>query len=227
MISFFVKYFERLIQLPVNPESIEITSNSSNTVTDTIGMGEVNSIGFQKLKELSISSFFPKRYNREMYIHTGGQFNEPQFYIDLFEEIKKSRQPFRLIITELDINMLVCIEEFKVKYEYGTDDVTYTLSLKEFKRMQIQTLSNLSNIELNKIFSLSRNGNGTSIERDNNRKPPKTYLVQPGDSLWQIARIIYGDGQRWSDIYNYANNKEIIGGNPNLIHPGQVLTIPE
>ena len=52
----------------------------------------------------------------------------------------------------------------------------------------------------------------------------KTYTVVRGDCLWNIAKKFYGSGAKYTVIYNA--NKGVIGGNPNLIYPGQVLTIP-
>jgi hypothetical protein len=54
--------------------------------------------------------------------------------------------------------------------------------------------------------------------------PPKTYLVRPGDSLSRIALAQYGDGNAWPRIYEA--NRQTIGGDPNLIRPGQKLVIP-
>lgn len=48
-----------------------------------------------------------------------------------------------------------------------------------------------------------------------------TYSVVHGDYLWGIAVRAYGDGYRWVEIAR-ANNL----ANPNLIHAGNVLTIP-
>lgn len=50
-----------------------------------------------------------------------------------------------------------------------------------------------------------------------------TYTVVSGDCLWNIAKKFYGSGAQYVKIYNA--NKNIIK-NPNLIYPGQVLTIP-
>ena len=49
------------------------------------------------------------------------------------------------------------------------------------------------------------------------------YTVQSGDSLSKIAQQQYGDGKKWRAIFE-ANRDQI--SNLDLIHPGQVLTIP-
>lgn len=48
-------------------------------------------------------------------------------------------------------------------------------------------------------------------------------LVEPGNSLWRIARNIYGKGVRYTVIYE-ANRGQI--RDPNLIFPGQVFLVP-
>ncbi len=48
-------------------------------------------------------------------------------------------------------------------------------------------------------------------------------IVQPGNSLWRIARRAYGRGVRFTIIY-LANRDQI--GDPDLIYPGQVFTLP-
>ena len=51
-----------------------------------------------------------------------------------------------------------------------------------------------------------------------------TVIVQPGNSLWRISRRIYGEGIRYTVIFE-ANNDQI--KDPDLIYPGQIFTIPE
>ena len=51
-----------------------------------------------------------------------------------------------------------------------------------------------------------------------------TTVVSRGDSLWRISRAAYGDGARFTVIYD-ANHGQI--RNPDRIYPGQVFVIPE
>ena len=53
---------------------------------------------------------------------------------------------------------------------------------------------------------------------------PKTYTVVKGDTLSGIAKKFYGNGG--AKYYNYIASANGIS-NPNIIHTGQVLTIPE
>jgi LysM repeat protein len=52
---------------------------------------------------------------------------------------------------------------------------------------------------------------------------PGSIVVQPGNSLWRIARRTYGHGVRYSLIFE-ANKNQI--RDPDLIYPGQVFTLP-
>ncbi|MBX9701813.1 MAG: LysM peptidoglycan-binding domain-containing protein, partial [Acetobacteraceae bacterium] len=49
------------------------------------------------------------------------------------------------------------------------------------------------------------------------------HIVQPGHSLWRIARQVYGRGTRFTLIYD-ANRDQI--RDPRRIYPGQVLGLP-
>jgi len=48
-------------------------------------------------------------------------------------------------------------------------------------------------------------------------------VVQPGNSLWRIARRLYGEGVQYTVIYE-ANRDQI--RDPDLIYPGQLFTTP-
>jgi LysM repeat protein len=51
--------------------------------------------------------------------------------------------------------------------------------------------------------------------------PQRTYTVVSGDTLWAISERFYGDGSKYQLIADASGIS-----NPDLIYPGQVLTIP-
>lgn len=57
-----------------------------------------------------------------------------------------------------------------------------------------------------------------------------TCVVQPRDSLWRLAEVHLGDGMRWRELWDLNRDREQADGrpftDPNLIHPGWVLTMP-
>jgi nucleoid-associated protein YgaU len=50
-----------------------------------------------------------------------------------------------------------------------------------------------------------------------------TATVSRGDNLWRISRRIYGEGTRYTVIYD-ANQAQI--RNPDRIYPGQIFVLP-
>jgi len=52
----------------------------------------------------------------------------------------------------------------------------------------------------------------------------RVHVVQPGETLWQIAAEVAGDPHLWPRLYR-ANRDQIV--DPSRLHPGQVLTIPD
>jgi nucleoid-associated protein YgaU len=63
------------------------------------------------------------------------------------------------------------------------------------------------------------------------RSATDRYVVEPGDCLWRIAARQLGHratnqaiDSAWRAIY--ATNRAAVGDDPNLIHPGLVLTLP-
>lgn len=65
--------------------------------------------------------------------------------------------------------------------------------------------------------------------------PGTQYVVEPGDSLWAIAcrtlRAATGTEPTSAEVDAfwpriYEANRNLIGGDPDLIHPGQRLVLP-
>ncbi len=62
----------------------------------------------------------------------------------------------------------------------------------------------------------------TAAEHEPEPEPAaRTYTVESGDTLWAISERFYGDGSKYQVIADASGIS-----NPDLIQPGQVLTIP-
>lgn len=74
-------------------------------------------------------------------------------------------------------------------------------------------------------FSNVQSGSSTQpdVEAQPAAEAVRSYTVKSGDSLSAIAKREYGDAGQWKRIFE-ANRDKI--DNPDLIHPGQELTIP-
>ena len=62
-----------------------------------------------------------------------------------------------------------------------------------------------------------------ATERPAKEVSSTTYTVVSGDSLCKIAKKLTGSSANWKVIYE--QNRAVIGGNPDLIYPGQQLVI--
>lgn len=64
----------------------------------------------------------------------------------------------------------------------------------------------------------------TQAQPPTQKQTQLTYTVKSGDTLSKIAREFLGDANAYMEIFN-ANRDQLT--DPNLIKPGQVLTIPQ
>ena len=72
-------------------------------------------------------------------------------------------------------------------------------------------------------FSDVVSGSSSSAPAPKDEAVTRTYTVVAGDSLSKIAKQFYGKANAWRKIFEA--NQDIVK-NPDLIHPGQVLKIP-
>lgn len=199
--------FAEKLQLPVPPPEFRITTGNLNETVTIANLGDVNLIGGEALASIEISSFFPAKATS----YTSTSVPDPYKAVEQIEEWRKSKKPIRLIITGTPINLACAIESFNWGERGGSRDVEYTLSLKEYRFIQVKQVGQIK----------QTSSSPAQPQRPDTKEPTKTYTVKPGDSLSLIAKRLYGDMAKWNDLY--ANNKYIIGANPNLIKPGQVL----
>ncbi|MEL7525408.1 MAG: LysM peptidoglycan-binding domain-containing protein [Pseudomonadota bacterium] len=78
-------------------------------------------------------------------------------------------------------------------------------------------------IVLTKVIATGT-GSGQGSQGADVQKALPVVIIRKGDNLWRISRRLYGDGVRYTTIYQ-ANQDQI--RDPDLIYPGQVFLTPE
>ena len=204
------------VRIPVLPSEYTVTSEQENTSVTVCNLGEINLLGKQKLRSVSFSSFFPSYYDSG---YCDYRSDKPKKLVERIEKMKRAGR-VKLTITGTAINMYVTIESFEWGESDGTGDVNYTLNLKEHKKVSIPVSALVK--EATTTASVSEQAETTQREQTT-QTSTQSYTVQSGDTLSGIAKKLTGSSS-WQTIYE--QNKGIIGSNPNLIKPGQVLTIP-
>lgn len=120
------------IKLPVTPEEFFCSVSNKNGTVNINNDGDYNMIGMTGLKSISLSSFFPAQY----YSFCVCTPKEPSEYVETIEAWRTSGYPVTIVITGTSINLDCLIESFTYGYKDGTEDIYYTLSLKEYRYIQ-------------------------------------------------------------------------------------------
>lgn len=206
------------LQLPVNPAEVTIRREKQYETVNIINLGEVDFPTGSKVKEISFPSFFPANYDSYCSYQS---IPDPQLAMNQLTAWMGSEKPIRLIITDTIINVLVLLAVHNTTIKGGEPgDVYYEIICRTWREVKVRTAA--------EVASSPVAGAGTAQNQPRPRvdvKPvPKTQTVKPGDTLWAIAKLAYGDGSKWQAIYEA--NKKTIGPNKDLILPGMKLVMP-
>lgn len=202
------------IQLPVLPERFKTKNGSHNSSMDIVGLGEIVVLKSRPALQFTFSSFFPAtRFPGIQVTH----IIQPLAIIQRINRWKAEKKPIHFIATACGVDLYVVITDFTYE-EVGGDPGTYqySMTLKEYREIIVRQVKVNTQLQTATVQK--------ERPRVDNSVQPKTYTIKSGDCLWNISKKYYGNGSDYKKIYDA--NKNVIGGNPNLIHPGQVLIIP-
>lgn len=201
------------------PAKLTVKIKGNNKSLVLLNEGEINFLRSPGLTEITVPLVFPM---------LGGS-RSPSAYLDMLEALKTGKRTTQFILVRaspdgrrlFDTNMTVSVEDYNIVEDAKKGlDVSVDVSLKQWRDYGTKTAA------------VERPAAGTgqpptiTVEQERNAgtaPTAKTYTVKAGDSLWAIAAKYYGKGSEYSKIAG-ANTDKI--SNPNLIHPGQVLTLP-
>ncbi|CEK34304.1 peptidoglycan-binding lysin domain-containing protein [[Clostridium] sordellii] len=171
-IGIFMEYRGLLIQFPVNPEELKVKIEGGNETKEVIKLGEVNVAKDLKLSTIEFESFLPER-NIYPFIRTKNQFQPPKYYIDFIDRVRKDKKPVRFIVSDTGINFMTLIETFEYGYKYGSNDIEFTINLKEHREVKVKEVK-ISDYGSNRPHRETSNNRGNS---SGNVTPGCTVIV--------------------------------------------------
>lgn len=205
--------------LPIPPQKIPIKYPGQNKTAALINGEEINMVRPSGLAEISIDIIIPQMdYPSAVW---DGSVEDAEEFVSRLRDLKESGGSFEFIVIRdsFDTNMDVTLEDFKVSDDVKEGkDLAVSITMKEARRYGTKIM-NFTIIEDQAVTTVQTQENSLPAQ------PPqaKTYTVQKGDCLWNIAKKQLGDGSRWKELHN-LNQDQI--SNPNLIYPGQILNLP-
>lgn len=218
---FFVRGND-VYRLPVNPEKIKASHKLLTETYNVLNQGKIIIPTGTDLATWTFDAEFPSTPYH--YVETPNEFYDCSFYERLFKEVRDGLEPVRFIATpnkdiNANINSMVLIESLEITEESGQEgDKEFSFNLIEYRELGVKenvakTVSTAKTKKAQKSVSTTKAKNPTT---------KTTYTVKKGDTLWSIAKKVYGDGNKHTKIT--SANSDI--KNPNLIYVGQVITIP-
>lgn len=219
-------YLDKLL-LPIAPSKLELKINNQNKTLTLINEGEINILKKAKLTDISFEVLIPQvKYPFALY---KDGFQKASYYLEKLESLKVNKEPFQFIVTRtfpngkmlFDTNMKVSLEAYEIVEQANEGfDLVVSISLKQYRDYGTKT-ANITFAQSKPVVTVQTPRPATSSPAP--KSTAKSYTVVKGDCLWNIAKKFYGNGSQYPKIFN-ANKDKI--KNPNLIYPGQVLTIP-
>ena len=199
---------------PVNPEEITIRREKQYETVNIISLGEIDFPQAEKVKEIAFSSFLPREYDPSYCRYP--DLPDPQVAMNQLNDFMLSKKPLRLLITETAVNVLVLVSVHNSTFQGGEPgDVYFDITCRTWREVKVRTASEAAS---------PRTDSGTASNVRPDLKPViPVYKVKPGDSLWKIAKMELGNGNRWREIYE--KNRDRIGPDPNKISTGLELVL--
>ena len=211
------------VQMPVTPGKLQLKIKGKNKTITLVNDGEINFLKLPGLTDITAPLLLPTLQS-----YGGQPAQSPDYYLGVFEKLINDRTPARFILSRVspdgkrlfDTNMKVSIENYDID-EDATDglDVSVSLKMKQYKDFGTKTVR-----VIEPASPVGQPAAMVEQPRETSNAPQaSSYTVVKGDTLWAIAKRLYGDGAQYTKIYEA--NKDMVS-NPNLIYPGQVLIIP-
>ena len=208
------------IRFPVVPPSIGVNRSNNIDAESVIKLGEVPIFNGTSLKTIELTSFFP---NQEYSFCDYTGFMKPYEFSDKIQKWMYEGKPLRIIVTDSPTNMQCLIQQFDTVEQDGTRDLYFTLNLLEYRPVEVP---NLSSSNTNSNSNNTQNTSRPSETNNNSNNQQKTHKVVKGDTLYDIAKKYYGNGNLYTKIKEANKSKYPSLAKNNIIQVKWELIIP-
>ncbi len=221
--------------LPVAPGKLQIKINNANRTITMIDQGEINLLKVPGLSEVEFECEIPQ-VEYPFAVYKSG-FQGAAYFLGWFERLKTGCSPFQFIVSRrmqdgtglFGTNMKVSMEDYQIAEDADDGfDLKVKIRLKQFREYGTRVIK-IKNIQETQTVSegvmTAFAGQSRAVQSAPTPSVNSTHTFREGETLWGLAKRYYGDGSRYTDIYE-ANRDRIRGG-PLDVEPGLALTIPE
>lgn len=208
------------IRFPVVPPSIGVNRSNNIDAESVIKLGEVPIFNGTSLKTIEFTSFFP---NQEYSFCDYTGFMKPYEFSDKIQKWMYEGKPLRIIVTDSPTNMQCLIQQFDTVEQDGTRDLYFTLNLLEYRPIEVP---NLSSSNTNSNSNNTQNTSRPNKVSTNSSNQQKTHKVVKGDTLYDIAKKHYGNGNLYTKIKEANKTKYPSLAKNNIIQVKWELIIP-
>lgn len=208
------------IRFPVVPPSIGVNRSNNIDTESVIKLGEVPIFNGTSLKTIEFTSFFP---NQEYSFCDYTGFMKPYEFSDKIQKWMYEGKPLRIIVTDSPTNMQCLIQQFDTVEQDGTRDLYFTLNLLEYRPIEVP---NLSSSNTNSNSNNTQNTSRPNKVNTNSSNQQKTHKVVKGDTLYDIAKKHYGNGNLYTKIKEANKTKYPSLAKNNIIQVNWELIVP-
>lgn len=227
-------YLDRCL-LPIAPGRLQVSIRNENKTVKLINEGQVNLLKAAGLTEIEFECMIPQ-VEYPFAVYPSG-FRSASWYLEYFERLKSGQRPFQFIVTRkmpdgsplYGTNIKVSMEDYRITEDAEDGfDLSVKIKLKQYREYGTKSVSVKGAVTGAPADTSSTYTISVELTRSQESAPAtnkvRSYTVKPGDTIFGIAKEMYGDGSKYTLIYE--NNRDTIKGGPYDLRAGQVIRLP-